>query len=172
METCGGRIPPKSAKRERFQQLLRKPSSECAASHRIREGKGIVKRTLHFTGDCQNCELAETEEDCTQFHHLRVNNSLAMTVAIKPQTSFSCSFIFQPAKMDFYLIFISLSSFHPLQLYFYFQLHSILHSFLSQPHTVIALLFSNGILLAPSLHYHPLCCKEPGPCYIMLLIGF
>lgn len=174
-----GEFHPKEP-RERFQQLWRKPCNECTASHCIRAGKRIVKRALPFTGDCQKRELAETEEEFTQFHNLLVNNSLAITVAIKHQTSFSCSFIFQPAKMElanpfleiFHLILISLSSFHPLQLSFYFQLHTILHSFLSQPQAIIALLFSDGILLAPSWHYHPLCRKKHGPRSIMLLIGF
>lgn len=96
-----GAFHPKRAVGEVLTNLKETIKPQCAASHCIREGKGIVKRALHFTGDCQKWELAETEKGFTQFLNLLVNNSLAMTVAIKPQTSFFCPFIFQPAKMDF-----------------------------------------------------------------------
>lgn len=96
-----GEAHPKRAMGEILTNLKETIKPQRAASRCIREGKGIVKRALHFTGDCQKWELAEAEKGFTQFLNLLVNNSLAMTVAIKPQTSFFCPFIFQPAKMDF-----------------------------------------------------------------------
>lgn len=119
---------------------------QCKASHCTREGKGIVKRALHFIGNCQKWELAKMGKGFSKFFNLPVNNELAM--AIRLQTSFFVlsSFSLQkwtlanPFLEIFCLIFISLSPFHSLQLYFYFRLHSILHSFLAQPHTIIALL--------------------------------
>lgn len=93
---------PKRTMRDVLTNLKETIKPQCTASHCIRERKGVVKRVLHFTCGCQKWELTETEKGFTQFLNLLVNNSLAMTVAIKDQSSFFCLFIFKPGKIDFH----------------------------------------------------------------------
>lgn len=171
-------IPPKKAVGEVLTHLKETVKPQWAASHCIREGKRIVKRTLHFTSDCQKWEWIETEQGFARFLNLLVNNSLAMTMTIKPQTSFFCPFIFQPAKTDFRSIARDLlSNFH-----FSFPLSCIAALFL------LSITFDSSQLPFLATYYYcssvfqcdipsaflilSLCCKKPGPFSIMLLIGF
>lgn len=92
-----GKFQPKRALGEILTNLKETIKPQCTASHCIKEGKEV----LHFTSECQKWELTETEKGFPQFPHLLVNNSLAVTVAIKHQTRFFCPFIFQSGVIDF-----------------------------------------------------------------------